>query len=115
MPTDLPRVVRLPQEALTDARYENHIVSDVNDHVVRISVMTEPYPWHRHPNSDETFIVLEGSLLLQFEAGELVLQPGDLATVPAGVVHRTRPATPRSVNVTIERADLMTDLIETDG
>lgn len=40
--------------------YENRIVAELNDHVVRLSVMTAPYFWHLHPNSDETFLVLEG-------------------------------------------------------
>ena len=39
------------------AAYENHVIARVNDHVVRIGVMTEDYLWHCHPDSDETFLV----------------------------------------------------------
>ncbi len=88
--------------------YTNFVVGEVNDHVVRISVMTEPFYWHSHPDSDEVFHVLEGGLLIEFEDREIELTPGQMLTVPAGAVHRTSPIGPRSVNLTIERADATT-------
>lgn len=94
------------------APYENRVVASVNDHVVRLSVMTEPFRWHLHPNSDETFLCLEGRLRLETDRGVVVLGPGDLATVTAGAAHRTSPAGPRSVNITLERADLETVWLE---
>jgi hypothetical protein len=45
--------------------YYNQAITVVNDHVIRVSVMTSGYPWHLHPNSDETFIVMEGTLVLE--------------------------------------------------
>jgi mannose-6-phosphate isomerase-like protein (cupin superfamily) len=88
--------------------YENVVLAKTNDHVVRISLMTEPYFWHLHPNSDETFLGLEGTVILEFDDQRVELMPGQLFTVPAGVKHRTAPAGARSVNLTIERADIIT-------
>jgi mannose-6-phosphate isomerase-like protein (cupin superfamily) len=82
--------------------YFNTILSSVNDHIVRIGIMTEPYFWHLHPNSDETFLVLEGTLLIDLESGTIELQPGQLLTIPQNMRHRTRPGGERSVNLTIE-------------
>ncbi|WP_419701117.1 cupin domain-containing protein [Mucilaginibacter sp. NFX135] len=82
--------------------YFNTILSSVNDHIVRIGIMTEPYFWHLHPNSDETFLILEGTLLIDLETGTIELQPGQLLTVPKNMRHRTRPGGERSVNLTIE-------------
>jgi hypothetical protein len=53
----LPEVITLKAESSTHLKYDNHPIANVNDHVVRISTMTEPYHWHFHPNSDETFLV----------------------------------------------------------
>ena len=64
--------------------------------------MTGGYPWHLHPNSDETFIVMEGTLVIETKDKVLDLLPGQLATIPANVAHRTRPAGARSVNLTVE-------------
>ena len=51
----LPRVVSLNAEATTTSSYDNHPLAAVNDHVVRISVMTKPYHWHRHPDRTRRF------------------------------------------------------------
>ena len=100
----LPEVITLKAETLTHFGYDNHPIATVNDHVVRIATMTEPYHWHFHPNSDETFLVIEGRLSIEFESGSRELDPGQLLTVPRGVRHRTRPVGGRSVNLTFELA-----------
>ena len=88
--------------AVTDA-YRNVSLGDVNDHEIRMSVMTEQFRWHRHPNSDETFLGVDGELVIEFCDREIIVRAGQLVTVPAGVLHRTRPAGKRSVNLTFER------------
>jgi mannose-6-phosphate isomerase-like protein (cupin superfamily) len=88
--------------------YENVVVAVINDHVVRISLMTEPYFWHFHPNSDETFIGLEGTVILELEHECIELNAGQMFTVPKGIKHRTAPAGSRSVNLTIERVEIAT-------
>jgi mannose-6-phosphate isomerase-like protein (cupin superfamily) len=90
------------------APYENRSIATINDHEVRISLMTEAFRWHRHPDSDETFLAVDGELVIEFESGEAVLRPGELLTVPRGVLHRTRPCCGRSVNLTFERRDAET-------
>ena len=104
----LPEVITLKAESLTHSGYDNHPIATINDHVVRISTMTEPYHWHFHPNSDETFLVIEGRLFIEFETGSRELDPGQLLTVPRGVRHRTRPVGGRSVNLTFELAQTET-------
>ncbi len=63
--------------------------------------VTGPPP-HRHPGFSELYVVLEGRLDLRRGPELLELGPGDVAVVPAGVVHAFRScgATPaRWVNV----------------
>jgi mannose-6-phosphate isomerase-like protein (cupin superfamily) len=104
----LPEVITLKAESSTYFGYDNHPIAKINDHVVRIATMTEPYHWHFHPNSDETFLVIEGRLSIEFENGSVELDPGQLTTVPRGVRHRTRPVGARSVNLTFELAQAET-------
>lgn len=101
----LPEVIVLSAETAAKVTYDNHPIAQVNDHVVRIAMMTEPYHWHFHPNSDETFLVIEGVLAIEFEEGTVELKPGQLLTVPRGRKHRTRPVGARSVNITFEAAN----------
>jgi mannose-6-phosphate isomerase-like protein (cupin superfamily) len=88
--------------------YANRVLTSVNDHDVHLSVMDAPYFWHLHPNSDETFLVVEGILAVDFDDGSVALQPGQLLSVPAGVRHRTRPVGARSVNLTLEKTGTAT-------
>jgi len=95
-----------------DKDYFNEPLAHVNDHVVRVSVMTQSYFWHLHPNSDETFLVMEGSIFIDLEDKTVELLPGQLFTIPRNVKHRTRPNGDRSVNLTIESAGLETVKVE---
>jgi mannose-6-phosphate isomerase-like protein (cupin superfamily) len=88
--------------AVTEA-YRNASLGEVNDHQIRMSVMTGQFPWHRHPDSDETFFGVDGELVIEFADREVVVKPGQFVTIPAGTLHRTRPAGERSVNLTFER------------
>ncbi|GAB3280605.1 cupin domain-containing protein [Larkinella harenae] len=90
------------------ASYANFSLASVNDHVVKVSVMTESYDWHYHPNSDETFMTLEGVLLIDLETQTIALFPGQLFTIPKNIVHRTRPQGERSVNITFEQDQIET-------
>src|SRR5947209_7706576 len=76
--------------------YANFAITTVDDHVVRMSVMTEPFYWHRHPDSDETFLVLEGTVVLETANERVELGAGQLYTVPADLAHITSPLTARS-------------------
>jgi mannose-6-phosphate isomerase-like protein (cupin superfamily) len=107
-------VIDLIQKAKElSGNYENLVLAVINDHVVRISLMSEPYFWHLHPNSDETFIGLEGTVILDLEHQRIELSAGQMFTVPKGAKHRTAPAGSRSVNLTIEHAEIAT--VRVDG
>jgi hypothetical protein len=47
-------VIDVQQETREIKSYKNVPLSLINDHVIRLSVMTELFYWHYHPDSDET-------------------------------------------------------------
>jgi mannose-6-phosphate isomerase-like protein (cupin superfamily) len=82
--------------------YRNVVLSRVNASCLRLAVFRGEYRWHRHPHSDELFLVVEGRLEIDLADGRtLALGPWDCVVVPADVVHRTR-AVGRTVNLTVE-------------
>ncbi|MFB1097354.1 GNAT family N-acetyltransferase [Terribacillus sp. JSM ZJ617] len=97
---ELLRLLNLTKSSST---YMNEIVSEVNDHVVRLAVIEGDYHWHKHDDCDEAFFVLEGELYIDLAERTVSLQPGDLFTIPAGVMHRTR-SNQRTVNICFEKA-----------
>jgi mannose-6-phosphate isomerase-like protein (cupin superfamily) len=94
--------------------YRNFPLLTVNGHCIRLAVMTGEYRWHRHPGSDECFLVLEGELEIDFvDSPTVVLKPGRLFNIPAGVRHRTR-ARGRAVNLCFEDEHAYTDVVFED-
>lgn len=102
-------VINLSLESPATESYDNHPIAKVNDHEVRVSTMTEAYHWHCHPDSDESFLALEGGLYIDFDDRTVTLLPGHMITVNRGVRHRTRPMGERSVNLTFERAGALSE------
>jgi len=98
--------VDLHREASTAVGdWKNWVLANVNDHVVRISVMTRDFHWHRHTNSDEVLMPVEGSLIVDFEDQSLTVDAGQFVRVPRNVLHRTRPAGARVVTLSFEHKD----------
>jgi mannose-6-phosphate isomerase-like protein (cupin superfamily) len=95
-----------------DVPYRNQMVLDVDDHCMRLSVFEGEYRWHRHPHSDELFLMVEGALRIEFaDGGDAVLRPWQCLTVPAGTVHRIR-GVGRTVDLTVERQAAETVFVE---
>lgn len=84
--------------------WKNFVLAEINDHVVRVSVLERDFHWHRHTNSDEAFLVLDGELLIDLEDRTETLSPGQTIVIPKNVLHRTRAAG-RVVSLTFEHRD----------
>lgn len=94
--------------------YRNDVLFNINDDCMRLSVFEGEYRWHCHPDSDELFLVVEGTLQIEFAGHDTVeLGAWQCVVVPAGTVHRTR-AIGRTANVTFEMQGARTVFVETD-
>ena len=90
--------------ASKDAGPFNQVFMAGAGHRARLTLTTARGPWHHHPNTPETFIVLEGVLVLEFrDAAAVTLGPGTSLSVPAGVSHRSGSV--RAVSVSLEVED----------
>ena len=96
-------VINLQKLIQDQSNYINLIVSEVNDHALRIAVINGEFHWHKHEDCDELFYVLEGELFIDLENNETVsLKQGEIFTIPANTMHRTR-SNERTVNLCFER------------
>ncbi|HYC50099.1 MAG TPA: cupin domain-containing protein [Gemmatimonadaceae bacterium] len=106
--------VRAEAARVTDD-YRNQVLSKVNTSCFRLAVVSGEYPWHRHPRSDELFLVVEGRLEIEIAGGQtLHLDPWQSAVVPAGVIHRTR-GVGRTVNLCFEDLAAETEFVDASG
>lgn len=71
-----------------DETWSPRTVSTVNDYDVRVVHTRGEFTRHSHPETDELFLVLSGSLTIRLDDGEVTLGPGQLYVVPRGVHHQ---------------------------
>jgi len=54
----------------------------MNDYQFKIVRLEGDFIWHDHKDTDETFIVLEGKLRIDFRDGSVELSAGEMFVVP---------------------------------
>ncbi len=64
------------------------IVARYNGHEVRLVKAAGEFIWHRHDETDELFLVLDGTLDIELRDRTVTLAPGELFVVPRGTEHR---------------------------
>jgi mannose-6-phosphate isomerase-like protein (cupin superfamily) len=64
------------------------IIAQLNDYHIKIVRIRGHFIWHTHPETDEVFMVLEGSMTIDFKDGKVDLESGELFVVPRGVEHK---------------------------
>ena len=84
----------------------NRTLCAVNDAWVRLGVMEGDFHWHKHDDTDEFFMVLEGQLDIELEDRIVSLRPNQAFTVPKGVMHFPH-ARGRVVALMIEQAGVV--------
>jgi mannose-6-phosphate isomerase-like protein (cupin superfamily) len=92
------RLIDIPEEVKANAPWFNQTLTTVNNAVVRLGVFEGAFPWHKHADQDEFFLVLEGEMFLDVEGeSTVVLRQHQGYTVPKGTVHRPRSPKPSVV------------------
>jgi mannose-6-phosphate isomerase-like protein (cupin superfamily) len=60
----------------------------MNDYQFKLAKLEGEFVWHNHPDTDEVFIVIEGSMKIEIEDGVVELSAGEMYVVPKGVMHK---------------------------
>jgi len=70
--------------------YAPGIVGFLNDYKLQLVKVKGEFVWHKHDETDDFFLVVEGRLTLQLRDRDVVLEAGELFVVPRGVEHCPR-------------------------
>jgi mannose-6-phosphate isomerase-like protein (cupin superfamily) len=70
------------------AHWSPKVVARLNDYEIKLVKVKGAFVWHSHADTDELFLVIEGSLTIELRDGDVRLRPGQLYVVPRGVEHR---------------------------
>jgi mannose-6-phosphate isomerase-like protein (cupin superfamily) len=81
--------VNLPEKlARIDEYWSPKIVGELNGQHVKLVKLSGEFVWHHHDEEDELFLVLQGSLRMEFRTHVASIEPGEFIIVPRGVEHR---------------------------
>ena len=64
------------------------VIAEMNDYQFKLVKIKGDFDWHSHKATDETFIVLEGTMGIEFKDRVVDLSKGDMFVVPKGVEHK---------------------------
>lgn len=64
------------------------VVAEMNDIQFKLVRVHGDFVWHRHADTDEVFVVIEGRMRIDFRDGHVDLGAGEMFVVPRGVEHR---------------------------
>ena len=97
-----------------DEQWQPKVIAEMNDYQFKIARVEGEFAWHKHPDTDETFIIIEGSLDLEFRDGKVSLNTGEMFVVPKGVEHRPVALTECKIMMIETRGTKNTGDIESD-
>ncbi|WP_434155528.1 cupin domain-containing protein [Pseudomonas sp. JZ134] len=78
----------LQKLSLISEQWSPKVVAEMNSYQFKVVRIQGDFIWHSHPETDETFLVLEGTLRIDFRDGSVTLKAGELYVVPKGVEHK---------------------------
>ena len=65
-----------------------YIIGELNENHIKLAKLKGEFVWHNHPNEDELFVVVSGTLHVDFRDKSVEVKPGEILLVPKGVEHR---------------------------
>lgn len=71
-----------------DDLWSPRVVAEMNNYQLKLVKVKGDFVWHDHPDTDETFIVLEGELRIDFRDGAVTVGEGEMFVVPKGTEHK---------------------------
>jgi len=90
------------------------VVAEMNDYQFKLVRLEGDFVWHDHQDTDETFIVLEGALVIDFQDGTVELEAGQMLVVPKGVPHRPRATSEAKVLLVEPKGIINTGDVQSD-
>ena len=72
-------------------------IGELNGQQILLAKLKGDFIWHQHENEDELFLVIKGSLKIEFRDKTIVLNEGEMYIIPKGVEHK--PIAEKEVHV----------------
>jgi len=76
--------------ALFSDHWAPRVIAEMNDYQFKLVKFEGEFVWHRHAETDEVFVVIEGEMEIAFRDGAVKVAAGEMFVVPRGREHITR-------------------------
>ena len=64
------------------------VIAEMNDYQFKLVKIEGEFVWHQHEDTDEVFIVINGTMHIEFNDHTQTLEAGEMLVVPKGVRHK---------------------------
>jgi mannose-6-phosphate isomerase-like protein (cupin superfamily) len=65
-----------------------HVIGELNGQLVKAAKLKGEFIWHHHEQEDEMFLVMKGTLKMEFRDKVVEVKEGEFIIVPRGVEHK---------------------------
>ncbi len=73
------------------SHWDPHVVATYNDNEVMVVKFVGEFPFHKHDDTDDFFLVIDGQVTMDYpDADPVTFGPGEMVIVPKGQIHRPR-------------------------
>jgi mannose-6-phosphate isomerase-like protein (cupin superfamily) len=84
----MPKINLAEKLSTFSEHWSPRTVAQLNDYDVMVVKVKGEFVWHKHDDTDDFFLVLNGTLDIQLRDRTVTLSPGEMFIVPKGVEHR---------------------------
>lgn len=63
-------------------------IGELNGQQILLAKIKGEFIWHAHEHEDELFMIIKGSLILEFRDKSVELNEGEIYIIPKGVEHK---------------------------
>ena len=74
--------------SLFNDHWNPKIVGELNHQHVKLAKLKGEFIWHKHDNEDEMFLVLKGTLKIEFRDRIETINENEMIIVPRGIEHK---------------------------
>ena len=74
--------------ALFSEHWSPKVIAEMNDYQFKLVKIKGQFTWHEHRDTDEVFIVIEGSMGIEFKDRTVKLDDGEMIVIEKGVQHK---------------------------
>ena len=90
------------------------VIAEMNDYQFKLVKIKDEFVWHKHKDTDEVFIVIEGKINIEFEDQIVELNAGEMIVVPKGKKHKPFATEEAKIMLVEPRGIINTGDIESD-